>query len=75
MWTEFFAQLTQFSAPDTACKIDYQGWVGWCVGAYLVKWSRELQIGCKLEFAYQAEPKGKKMDQTDHLGTLADHFC
>ena len=39
------------------------------------KWNRELRIGCKFKFAYWAEPKKKKLDQTDHLGTMADHFC
>ena len=39
------------------------------------EWKMELRIGCKFKFIYWREPKKKKLDQTDHLGTLADHFC
>ena len=39
------------------------------------EWKMELRIGCKFKFVYWCEPKKKKLDQTDHLGTLADHFC
>ena len=39
------------------------------------EWKMELRIVCKFKLVYWCEPKKKKLDQTDHLGTLADHFC